>query len=117
MKAGFSAPGMTNTVKLYESYLQRMEKALGETVWLAGENFSFADCAMIPYVMRLDMLSMNRIWENGRLPRVTEWLAQCKERDSFKPAIWDWLPDHLKEDLKNNGEQSWPEVAAILGID
>ena len=113
---GFEAPGMSKTVKVYESYLQRMEKALSENVWLAGQQFSFADSAMIPYVMRLEMLSMDGIWTNDRLPQVTEWIERCKQRDSFKPAIWDWLPDKLKHDLQGNGKQSWPQVATILEI-
>ncbi len=94
-----------------------MEAELSSSVWLAGETFTLADTAMIPYVMRLDMLSMSAIWENGRLPNVQRWLSACKQRPAFKSAVWEWLPDHLKKDLNTFGAQSWPNVAVILGID
>ena len=77
---------------------------------------TFADIAMTPYVVRLDMMSMQPMWTNGRLPRVADWLDRIKGRPTFPPAFLDWMPDHLTDDLKTNGAQSWPEVAEILGI-
>ncbi len=113
---GFEAPDARKKVELYDRYLHKMEEALQESRWLAGDSFTFADIAIIPYVMRLDMLSMQPLWEDGRLPRVAEWLVHIKARPSFEPAIWRWMPDGLVHDLKTNGARSWPEVAAILGI-
>ena len=93
-----------------------MEDALGKSDWLAGNQFTFADIAMTPYVVRLDMMSMQPMWTNGRLPGVTDWLERIKARPTFAPAFLDWMPDHLTADLKNNGAKSWLEVAEILGI-
>ena len=117
VRQGFDAPGGRDKIVLYDRYLKKMEEALRARRWLAGDDFTFADVAMIPYVMRLDMLSMQGLWENGRLPRVAEWLAAVKRRPSFQPAIWRWMPEDLTRDLKTNGAKSWPEVAAILGIE
>ena len=72
--------------------------------------------AMTPYVVRLDMMSMQPMWTNGRLPGVTDWLERIKARSTFAPAFLDWMPHHLTADLKTNGAQSLPEVAEILGI-
>ena len=71
---------------------------------------------MTPYVVRLDMMSMQPMWEAERLPGVTNWLKRIKERPTFAPAFLDWMPDNLTADLKTNGAQSWPEVAEILEI-
>lgn len=116
VRKGFKAPAIADKVKLYDDYLKKMEMDLGDSNWLAGESFSLADTAMLPYVMRLEMLQMSLMWGNGRLPRVEQWLAACKERPSFRPALWKWMPDELIDDLKNNGIRSWPEVAEILEI-
>ncbi len=116
VKHGFNAPGIAAKIRLYDGYLQRMELELAKSTWLAGAQFSIADVAMIPYVMRLDMLSMCHIWTDGRLPRVEAWLDACKARPSFFPAVWKWLPQELKTDLLVNGRVSWPAVAEILGI-
>ena len=97
VKHGFEAPGGAKKVELYDRYLEKMETALADNDWLAGDSCSFADIAMTPYVTRLDMLSI-------------------QTRPSYQPALLDWLPDDLRNDLKTNGAKSWPEVAKILDI-
>jgi glutathione S-transferase len=116
VREGFKAPGVGAMVQLYDTHLQRMEAYLSTSPWLAGESFSLADTAMLPYVMRLEMLHMSATWGRSRLPRVERWLAACQNRPSFQLALWKWMPSQLTEDLKNNGIRSWPEVARILGI-
>ena len=116
VRSGFEAPDARGKVELYDRYLHKMEDALEAGDWLVGGRYSFADIAVTPYVMRLDMLSMQGMWEGGRLPRVESWLGKIKARASFQPAIWDWMPDELTGQLRDNGAKSWPEVADILGI-
>ena len=114
VRDGFNAPGARGKVELYDRYLHKMEDALGKTKWLAPDGFTFADIAMAPYVMRLDMLSMQGMWEGNRLPRVERWLGNIESRPTFKPTFLDWMPEQLTEDLKTNGAESWPEVVRIL---
>ena len=116
VRDGFDAPDARKVVELYDRYLKKMEDALSKSAWLAGDRFTFADIAMTPYVVRLDMMSMQPMWEGGRLPGVADWLERIKARPTFAPSFLDWMPDHLTDDLKNNGAQSWPEVAQILEI-
>ncbi len=116
VRLGFEAEGAEAKLKLYDLYLHKMEEVLQDHDWLAGDNFTFADIAMTPYVNRLDMLSLTPMWENGRLPKVTEWFERIKARPSFKPMLLDWCPEDLTNDLKTFGGQSWPEVAKLLDI-
>jgi glutathione S-transferase len=111
---GLAAPGAADKVRLYAGYLQKMEKALVSSDWLAGGEFSMADIAMTPYVNRLDVLAMDGLWKNGRLPGVESWFARIKARESFKPALIDWMPPALMTEMSANGEKSWPEVARLL---
>ena len=114
---GFDAPGATEKVKLYDTYLQKMEAALrGGNDWLVGNKFSIADIAMTPYVNRLAMMAMRGMWENGRLPHVEKWFARIEARPNFKKCLIDWIPEDLANDLRENGTKSWPEVANILDI-
>lgn len=113
---GFEAPGASEKVKLYDSYLSKMEVALENGDWLVGNKFTIADVAMTPYVNRLAMMNMKGMWENGRLPRVTAWFERVKQRPTFVKSLLDWVPEHLSNDLYNNGSLSWPEVAKILEI-
>ena len=63
---GLDAPGLDATFRIYDGYLGKMEKGLATRYWLTGETFSLADIAMTPYVNRLDMLGMARMWERKR---------------------------------------------------
>ncbi|GAB5449332.1 MAG: hypothetical protein Gyms2KO_42050 [Gymnodinialimonas sp.] len=114
---GFDAPGAAEKVKLYDSYLQKMETALEGQDWLVGNRFSIADISLTPYVNRLAMMSMRGMWENGRLPNVERWFAAIEARPNFKTCLIDWVPEDLTNDLRENGAKSWPEVAKILGIE
>ena len=115
---GFEAPGAEEKVRLYDTYLHKMEDALADgSDWLVGNRFSIADIAMTPYVNRLAMMSMRGLWEGGRLPNVEQWFARIEARPNFKKCLIDWVPEDLANDLRENGAKSWPEVARILEID
>jgi glutathione S-transferase len=114
---GFDAVGAESKLKLYDLYLHKMEKTLATHTWLAGDNFTLADIALTPYVNRLDMMSMSPMWENGRLPGVAEWFDRIKLRPSFVPAVLEWVPEELTQDMKIFGAKSWPEAAKLLSID
>ncbi|MGP0095078.1 MAG: glutathione S-transferase family protein [Xanthobacteraceae bacterium] len=113
---GFAAPGAAEKIKLYDDYLQKMERALAASPWLAGDAFSIADISVTPYVNRLAMLQMENMWEQGRLPRVANWWQQIQARPTFKPSLLDWIPGELTADLRENGARSWPDVARILDV-
>lgn len=116
VRLGFEAPGAADKVKLYDTYLHKMEDALADHSWLAGDEFTHADVGLTPYVNRLAMMSMSGMWENGRLPRVQDWWDRIQSRPTFKPMLLDWVPEDLTNDLRENGAKSWPEVARILDI-
>lgn len=115
IQLGLEAPGAADKIKLYDSYLHKMEQALSGA-WLVGERFSMADIAMTPYVNRLAALAMERLWENGRLPRVADWFARVRARPTFRPAFVDYMPADLASEMRTNGERSWPAVRALLGV-
>jgi glutathione S-transferase len=113
VEGGFAVPGVADKFRLYDRYLQKMEDALAQAPWLAGERFSLADVGMAPYVNRLDMLGMSEMWTRDR-PRVTDWFERLRARATFKVAFLDWCPPDLTNDLLTFGRRSWPEVRALL---
>ncbi len=116
VRYGFEAPGALEKVKLYDSYLHKMNEALEGNEWLVGNTFSIADISLTPYVNRLAMMSMRGMWQDGRLPNVEKWFARIEAMPNFQKCFIDWVPDHLKTDLRENGAKTWPEVADILDI-
>ena len=82
--------------------------------WLSNDRLSIADVAMAPYVNRLAALAMSGVWENGRLPRVTDWFVRLRQRPTFNAAFIEWMPQALSDEMYRNGLQSWPDVKALL---
>ena len=113
---GLDAPGAADKIRLYDAYLHKMEQALAASDWLVGGRFTMADIAMAPYVNRLAALAMERLWQRGRLPRVERWFERVRARPTFRPAFVDWLPATLAQEMRDNGERSWPAVRSLLGV-
>lgn len=114
IQQGLDAPGAAEKIRLYDTYLHKIEAALGESEWLVGSEFTMADAAVTPYVNRLAALAMEGMWCNGRLPLVEAWFQRIRERASFKPAMLDWMPADLTEEMRENGRKTWPKVKSIV---
>ena len=114
IQEGLAAPGAADKIRLYDAYLHTLETALTDSEWLSGSQFSMADIALAPYVNRLAALSMQRMWTDGRLPRVEQWFTRIRHRPAFKSALVDWMPAELVEEMRANGEKSWPAIRELL---
>ena len=110
---GFEFAESRDALMIFDHHLSEMEKALCETTWLIGEDYSFADAAMTVYINRLDMLGMAGMWESVR-PKLEDWWTRVRSRPSFQTALFDWLPEELADEMRSNGAKSWPQVKAIL---
>ena len=114
IQEGLQAPGVADKIRLYLSYLHKMESTLASRNWLLGDTFSIADVAMAPYLNRLNMLAMSGLWENGRLPAVQHWFARLQEKPTFQKAITAWVPQELSDEMYSNGQLTWPQIQAML---
>jgi glutathione S-transferase len=113
LQQGLQAPGAADKIRLYLSYLDKMEAALQESEWLAGSAFSIADVAMAPYLNRLAALAMDFTWQ-GCLPNVERWFNRIQQRETFQSAIRDWVPPALREEMHANGTRSAPDIRRLL---
>jgi glutathione S-transferase len=75
--------------KSFEKLLQWIQESTERGPWLAGPDFSLADIAAIPYVVRLEMLKLSRLWD--KKPAVARWWERVKARPSYETAITKWL--------------------------
>jgi glutathione S-transferase len=116
IQKGIEAPGAADKIRLYDSYLHKMERALSTSDWLVENRFSIADIAMTPYANRLAALSMEGLWANGRLPRVEQWFGRIRQRPTFAPAFVKWMPPELSAEMRENGIKSWPQIRELLQI-
>jgi len=116
IQEGLAAPGAADKIRLYDTYLHKMEESLDRHDWLVGDTFSMADIAMAPYVNRLAALAMDSMWTGGRLPKVEAWFDRVRCRSSFYSGFIEWMPKQLVEEMHENGVRSWPDIRMLLGI-
>ena len=112
---GLADPDAHKAIVVHEMVLNKMEKALIDNEYVAGDFYTLADVALTPYLNRLYMLSMLENWCQDK-PNTLAWFNRMRSRSSFFPAIDKYLPEDLANDLKTNGAKSWPEVKRILEL-
>jgi glutathione S-transferase len=113
LSSDIEAPLPKAGLKMCDKLLSDMEATLGERPWLAGKEFSLADIGVIPYINRLDMLQLSGMWTEGR-PQVTDWFGRVKDRASFMPAMFEFVPPPLAAWMREKGAEAWPKVKSVL---
>ncbi|CAN4081316.1 unnamed protein product [Withania somnifera] len=66
--------------------LDEVELKLGETSYLAGEEFSLADVMLIPVLARIELLKLEDEYINCR-PNIADYWVLIKQRPSYKKVI------------------------------
>ena len=108
----FDAPFVKDAVLLHDRILQDMNAALAARQWLAGDAFSLADVAIVPYVTRLDRLGLSAMW--AMRPHVARWYDDMRARPSFDSAITAFRSNEYDDELKKHGIDVWPQVERLL---
>lgn len=112
---GIDASFVPDHFRLYDKVLGEMEAALTGRAWLAGDDFSLAECALLPYVWRLERLNLAAMWADR--PRLADWFARAKARPSWDKAMEAYPArgrGDYDDDLRSRGIELWPKVEAML---
>jgi glutathione S-transferase len=107
VELGLEAPGVDAALRTYHESIQSMAKALSESPWLAGDNWSLADITMLPYVLRLEHLGLEWFWSEA--PLVADWLVHCKDRSEYS-VIEDNLDPKYLELMKSIPTEEYEKV-------
>lgn len=89
---GIEGPDFRDAILTFRATFDRMNTALVESRWLADDEFTLADCALIPYVQAMDQMGWSGMFE-AEHPLLADWFARAKMRPSFQQAILDELPE------------------------
>ena len=108
---GVAAPEFGGAMRAFERFLDQMQVDLSQRTWLAGDLFSLADAAALPYVMRLDHLAMTPLITSR--PKVVDWYARVQERPSFEVAVSSLLPQFVIDMFRKNGAAVWADVEPL----
>ena len=108
---GIDSPVFRMALLRLQRMVSELETRLSGLDWLAGDRFSIADAAYMPYMFRLELLQMDQLWADR--PFVGEWYRRTKSRDSFA-AITDWHDRNDIERLTSSGRAAAARVAEML---
>lgn len=98
-KGGYSDAEIETAVDKMRQCLTRMETQLARTPWLAGEAFSLADAAVLPFAVRIRNLRPALVTAETQ-PAVHGWLERAFQRPAVGRAI-DFKEDPRAGDLPN----------------
>jgi ganglioside-induced differentiation-associated protein 1 len=113
IELGIDDEDAKNSLKVWDKFLADMEATLSKQPWLAGDKFTLAECCVIPFINRLDMLQLNGMWEGSR-PHIADWFARVKKKPWFEPMMYGYCPVPLRKLMEEKGREAWPKAKAIL---
>ncbi|MGC1780304.1 MAG: glutathione S-transferase family protein [Xanthobacteraceae bacterium] len=109
---GLDSEFVADALGQHQKMISWMVDDLKRGPYLAGEIFSNADCAVIPYILRLELLKLGAMWEEA--PGVADWWERVRQRPSVKAAIFDRMADSDWAPFENLAPDPWPKVQALL---
>jgi glutathione S-transferase len=105
-------PQFPEGIRYYDKLVARMARQLDATTWLAGDEYSLADVAILPYIIRLEDLALFWMLDGARVS-VGRWLDRSKQRENFS-AIADYHDPKYLELMGRAGREATPRIKAIL---
>lgn len=109
---GLDAPVVIDALNHHQKLLNRIDKAMNEGPYIAGQTFSLADIAAVPYVWRLEKLKLARIWDDR--PNIAQWFDRVRARPSFDVAVEQWLTPVERDRYAGFEPDPWPKVQTLL---
>src|SRR3954464_4170800 len=108
---GLDSKYVKDAVGYHEKMLKMMDAALQGGTWLGGGHFSLADAAVIPYILRLDLLKLRKLWQ--RFPTVDAWYERMQARPSVKKELLDRMTSQDKAPFEKLETDPWSKVEKI----
>jgi glutathione S-transferase len=109
---GLESHFVVEAVAYHEKLLSRMDESLEHGRFLAGDGFSLAEAGVIPYIFRLEVLRLAKMWD--KRPRIAAWWEQIRQRPSTRTAILDRMGDGDWAPFKNFEPDPWPSVRQMI---
>jgi glutathione S-transferase len=110
---GFEDPALATTMRKMDNMIRDMQASLAARQWLAGDNFSLADIALIPYIVRLDVMTLLEIWR-ADCPRVFEWLAAVRQRRGYAPTYDVLDRSRTHQLMRENGMHAFARLKSLV---
>ncbi len=112
IERGLDSEFVIDALNQHQKMISWMVEDLKCGSYLAGDKFTNADCAVIPYILRLELLSLGAMFQQE--PTIADWWGRVRERVSVKSAIFDRMREADWAPFKNLAPDPWPKVRMLL---
>jgi len=85
-RGGSTAAEEQASIERLRETTARMDRALAKGPWMIGDQFTLADIALVPTLVRMSDIGLADAWADK--PRVADWLSRVQERPSFAKAFY-----------------------------
>jgi glutathione S-transferase len=109
---GLDSEFVVDAIAQHQKMISWMGEDLKRGPYLAGDVFSNADVAVIPYILRLELLKLVGMW--AKYPAVADWWGRMRERPSVKATVFDRMKDSDWAPFRNLAPDPWPMVQALM---
>ncbi|MEK7943533.1 glutathione S-transferase family protein [Pigmentiphaga sp. YJ18] len=110
---GLASAFVTGAVQDMVKLVTAIDKSLDGGSYIAGEAWSNAEAAVIPYMLRLELLGLSGLWES--LPAVSRWWTRVRARASTQEAIFQRMTEVNWAPFKSIHPDPWPQIQALAG--
>ena len=111
-KNGVESKHFLPAIQRFEKLFLDMEASLQDNKWIAGNVYSLADIAYMPYLTRFDHLNLLGMLE--KLPHLMNWYQRVTQLESYREGIGKWLNDKYLKLMSEKGTEAWPRVKRVL---
>jgi glutathione S-transferase len=107
-RKGFPEKEMNAALDRMRRTYERMDLAIKESggPWLLGKHMTLADVAVMPAIVRMADLGLERMWKD--IPRVARWFDEIRAHAAFKPTYYygSLLTEHFPHLKGRVGKQA-----------
>jgi len=109
---GLDSGFVQEAIEHHEKLLSWIDDAMSVGPYLVGDSYSLADIAVIPYILRLELLRLSPMW--NRYPGVATWWERIRQRPSTGEAIFSRMTDADAAPFRNLEPDPWIKVRDLL---
>ncbi len=87
-RVGFPEKAYSEALDRLDRSMVRMQAEIENSggPWFLGEEFTIADIAMMPVIVRLDDLGLGHMWEDK--PGISRWLEEIRAHTAYAPTFY-----------------------------
>jgi glutathione S-transferase len=109
---GLDSKHVGGAIRIHEQLIAAVERSLARDRYLVGPELSLADIAVVPYVLRLDLLGLSGMWHGAE--GVQGWYARVRARPAVQRAIVECMTGDDRALFQDFETDPWPVVSKML---